>query len=298
MMSSNLVSPIASKHDAPTKTNDYPRAVVTGVNWASLLWISAMHIGAIASLFFFSWTNFWYLFGLYFLTGCMGITLTYHRLLAHRTFAVPKWFERILATAGALAMEGGPIKWVAQHRIHHSNPDTEKDPHNSLRGFYFCHMGWIFQGREEFDSPAVHARYARDISNDPYYRWLNTTAGQFLPQLILASGLFAIGGVGLVLWAVCLRMVIVYHATWCVNSATHFFGYRNYTHIDDKSRNTWWVALITFGEGWHNNHHAYQHVAEAGHKWWELDVTMMVIRLFAALGLAHKIKSIKTVNSL
>jgi stearoyl-CoA desaturase (delta-9 desaturase) len=90
-------------------------------------------------------------------------------------------------------------------------------------------------------------------------------------------------------------MVFVYHATWCVNSATHFFGYRNY-EIDDLSRNTWWVALITFGEGWHNNHHAYQQVAEAGHKWWEVDVTMMVIRLLNAMGLVTKLKSIKDIK--
>jgi stearoyl-CoA desaturase (delta-9 desaturase) len=262
------------------------------INWGSLFWLSMMHTGAIAALWYFSSANFAAFILFYFVTGCIGITMTYHRMIAHRTFAVPKWLERICVTCGALAMEGGPIKWTGHHRQHHSHPDTQLDPHNSRLGFFYCHMGWTFKWREEFDNPNKLRKFARDLAHDPYYQWLDTTAGQVLPQLILAGILFAIGGIGMVLWGVCLRMVWVYHATWCVNSATHFFGYRNYD-IDDKSRNTWWVALITFGEGWHNNHHAHQNVAEAGHKWWELDVTMMVIRTLKKLGLVTKLKSIK-----
>jgi stearoyl-CoA desaturase (delta-9 desaturase) len=261
----------------------------------TILWVGAMHLGAIAALFFFSVENLIAFSILYFLTGCIGITLTYHRLLAHRTFSVPKWLERVLATFSSLAMEGGPIKWVAHHRMHHANPDTEKDPHTSRKGFFYCHMGWTFIRRDDFDNPNVHKRYARDIHSDPYFRFLETTTGQFLPQVVLATILFLIGGWAMVLWGVCLRMVFVYHATWLVNSATHFFGYRNYdTH--DEARNTWWVALLTFGEGWHNNHHAYQQVAEAGHKWWEFDLTMLIIRAMSWLGLATKIKTIKAVK--
>ncbi|MCX6119937.1 MAG: fatty acid desaturase [Proteobacteria bacterium] len=272
------------------------RAQTTGFNWPTLLWVSSMHIGAIAALFFSSWENFTALMVMYVITGCFGITLTYHRLLAHRSFTVPKWFERILTTFGALAMQGGPLKWSSQHRMHHSNPDTERDPHSSLRGFFYCHLGWTMLRRPEFDDAEKLRKFGRDIYNDPYYRWLETTMGQFLPQLALGLILFSIGGLSMVLWGVCLRMVLVYHATWCVNSATHFFGYRNYD-VNDKSRNTWWVALITFGEGWHNNHHAHQHFAEAGHKWWEIDVTMMVIRSLEFVGLASKIKSFKVQQS-
>ncbi|MCX6125248.1 MAG: fatty acid desaturase [Proteobacteria bacterium] len=266
--------------------------IVTGFNWTTILWVGAMHLGTVAALFFFSWKNVAAAFTLYLLTGCIGITLTYHRLLAHRTFVVPKWLERTLASVSALAMEGGPIKWIAHHRMHHANPDTDRDPHNSRRGFFYCHMGWTMISRPEFDDPELHRRYARDIYADPYFRFLETTAGQFLPQVLLAALLLAIGGWSMILWGVCLRMVAVYHATWCVNSATHFFGYRTY-EMNDEARNTWWVALVTFGEGWHNNHHAHQHAAEAGHKWWEIDVTMMVIRLLAVFGLATKIKSYK-----
>jgi stearoyl-CoA desaturase (delta-9 desaturase) len=265
------------------------------ISWTSSLWILLMHIGAFFALYNFSKTNLIVAFVLYFITGCLGITLTYHRLLSHRSFAVPKWIERILTTCAALAMQGGPIKWCAQHRMHHSNPDTPLDPHNSRRGFFYCHMGWLLKYEDEFDNPEKLRKFARDINADPYYRWLETVTGQFLPQFVLAAALFAIGGIGMVLWAVCFRMVWLYHCTWLVNSATHFFGYKNYVN-SDHSRNTWWVALLTFGEGWHNNHHAYQHVAEAGHKWWEFDVTMMVIRLLDLFGFVTRINSIRAIK--
>ncbi|MEI6834960.1 MAG: fatty acid desaturase [bacterium] len=268
---------------------------ISSMNWGSLFWISLMHVGAIFALYSVSsanlTANLTALIVMYFLTGCIGITLTYHRMLAHRTFSTPKWFERICVTFGALAMQGGPIKWTGIHRQHHSHPDTEMDPHNSRAGFWYCHMGWVLRWKEQFDSTDKIKKFSRDISTDPYYRWLDTVAGQLIPQFILAACLYALGGFSMVLWGVCLRMVLVYHATWCVNSATHFFGYRNYD-INDYSRNTWWVALITFGEGWHNNHHAIQNVAEAGHKWWEFDTTMFVIRVLKSMGLVHKLKSI------
>jgi stearoyl-CoA desaturase (delta-9 desaturase) len=269
----------------------------THMNWGSILWISLMHIGAVYALFSFSFSNLMALIVMYFLTGCIGITMTYHRMLAHRTFSTPKWFERICATCGALAMQGGPIKWTGIHRQHHSHPDTENDPHNSRQGFWYCHLGWALRWREKFDSPDRIKKFSRDVATDPYYRWLDTVSGQLIPQFILAAILYALGGFSMVLSGVCLRMVLVYHATWCVNSATHFFGYRNYD-INDYSRNTWWVALITFGEGWHNNHHAVQNVAEAGHKWWEFDATIVVIRLLKTVGLVNKLKSIRELPSI
>ena len=270
--------------------------LLSSLNWGSLFWVSLMHLGALFSLFYVSLPNIISLVVLYFLTGCIGITMTYHRMIAHRSFVTPKWFERICATFGALAMQGGPIKWTGIHRQHHSAPDTDKDPHSSRGGFFYCHVGWTMRHRDQFDSPDRLRKFSREVTTDPYYRWLDTIAGQLIPQIVLSLILYAIGGFSMVLWGVCLRMVLVYHATWCVNSATHFFGYRNY-NIDDYSRNTWWVALITFGEGWHNNHHAIQHVAEAGHKWWEFDATMIVIRCLKAMGIATKIKSLKDLPS-
>jgi stearoyl-CoA desaturase (delta-9 desaturase) len=182
---------------------------IRGYNWPSLLWLLTMHIGAIAALFFFSKANLVAEIIMYFITGCLGITLGYHRIMAHRALGVPKWLERVFVTCGALAMEGGPIKWCAHHRMHHANPDTENDPHNSRHGFFYCHVGWTLKFRPFFDSPDKLRRFSRDINQDPYYRWLDTTMGQFLPQLALATILFAIGGIGMVLWGVCLRMVLV-----------------------------------------------------------------------------------------
>lgn len=261
-------------------------------NIISLIWLPLMHIGAIAALFNYSAANFWAFAVLYFATGCLGITLTYHRLLAHRTFALPLWLERILATFGGLALQGGPARWVAHHRMHHAGADTDHDPHDSRRGFFYCHVGWALLIKPEFDCPDRLKKFARDVHKDPYYRWLDTAAGMIIPQALLVALLYAIGGFSMVLWGLCLRMTVVYNATWLVNSATHFFGYKNYT-VDDRSRNTWWVALVTFGEGWHNNHHAYPNVVEAGHKWWEFDATMVVVRFLRAAGLATKVRSIR-----
>lgn len=269
----------------------------TGLNWGSVLWIPLMHLGAFAAIFYYSPRNLAVAAVLYFLTGCIGITLTYHRMMAHRAFTVPKWLERILATCAALAMQGGPVKWIGHHRMHHAHADTDLDPHDSRRGFFYCHVGWTLVYKPAFDDSDRQRKFARDIYNDPYYRWLDTVPGMLIPQGILAALLFIAGGggasgLGLVLWAVCLRMTLVYHATWLVNSATHFIGYKNYD-VDDRSRNTWFVALVSFGEGWHNNHHAHPNVVEAGHKWWEFDITLGVIRTLMALGLVTRFKSIK-----
>ncbi len=288
-------SPSPPPSTIPTATNNPTHT--TGLNYGSVLWIPLMHVGALAAIPFFSTRNLAVAALLYFVTGCLGITLTYHRMLAHRTFAVPKWLERILATFAALAMEGGPIKWIGHHRMHHAHADTDLDPHDSRRGFFYCHVGWTFLYKPAFDDPERQRKFARDIYNDPYYRWLDTTPGMLIPQAILAGILFLVAGggmagLGLILWGVCLRMTLVYHATWLVNSATHFFGYKNYA-VDDMSRNTWWVALFGFGEGWHNNHHAHPGCVEAGHKWWEFDITMGVVRLLNSLGLVTKMKSIR-----
>ena len=271
----------------------------TGLNWGSVLWIPLMHLGALAAIFYYSPRNLAVAAVLYFMTGCIGITLTYHRMMAHRAFAVPKWLERILATCAALAMQGGPVKWIGHHRMHHAHADTDLDPHDSRRGFFYCHVGWTLVYKPAFDDSDRQRKFARDIYNDPYYRWLDTVPGMLIPQGILAALLFIAGGggasgLGLVLWGICLRMTLVYHATWLVNSATHFIGYKTYA-VDDRSRNTWFVALVSFGEGWHNNHHAHPNVVEAGHKWWEFDLTMGVIRTLMALGLVTRFKSIRDV---
>ena len=227
---------------------------------------------------------------LYWVTACLGVTIGYHRLLSHRALRVPRWLERVFATCGALSCQHGPIDWVGLHRHHHKFSDTDPDHHNSHRGFWWSHMGWMFR-----PIPAMGAvpRLSGDLAADPYYRWLNRWF--LLLQLPLAALLFWVGtttgagGWGLVLWGIPLRLVLVYHATWLVNSATHRWGYVLHAS-GDGSRNNPWVAALTFGEGWHNTHHAYPHSARHGWGWREPDLTWLHIQLLQRLGLARQVR--------
>lgn len=252
-------------------------------------YMALVHVMAIPALFTFSWENFWVCFVLYMLTGCIGVTLGFHRLLTHRSFSAPRWLERFLGFCGTLSMQGGPGEWVAHHRMHHSFTDKTYDPHNARLGFWHSHMGWLLKVIPEFDASENLKRYARDIYRDPFLRFLSDTKVGVYLQILLALTLWAIGGIEWVYWGVFLRLVIVYHVTWFVNSATHKYGYKNY-EIDDLSKNCWWVGILAFGEGWHNNHHAFPSAARAGHKWWEFDLTFMIIRVLALFGIISDIK--------
>lgn len=255
-------------------------------DWVTLLFMAAVH--GIALLAFlpgnFSWTAVGVALLLHWVTGCLGITLGWHRLISHRSFQVPKWLEYFFLFCGALACQHGPIMWVGLHRHHHAHSDQSNDHHDSNKGFWWSHMGWMLR---EVPAKQEISRFTRDIATDPVYLFFEK---YFLAlQILLGVLLYALGGWSFVLWGIFVRMVAVYHCTWLVNSATHKFGYRNY-QTDDKSVNCWWVALLTYGEGWHNNHHAFQYSARHGLKWWEIDLTWMTIRLLQRLGLAQKVK--------
>lgn len=255
-------------------------------DWVVLGWIASMHIGALAAFFTFSWPSLWLTLFLWWVTGCVGITLGYHRFFTHKSYMTTKPVQYFLAVCGALAGEAGPIAWVAAHRYHHTYSDTDRDPHSPLKGFLWAHFTWLF-GREkflaEFDS---YKRYTPDMANDKFLVFLDRF--HILPSLILAGVLYAWGGWSFVVWGVFVRSVIVYHVTWFVNSASHMWGYRSYKTSDD-SRNNWWVAILAFGEGWHNNHHAFQRSARHGFRWWEIDPTYRMIQLLWVLGLAWDI---------
>lgn len=254
--------------------------------WPTILFMVAVHIGALFALLpsNFSWTAVGLALFLHWVTGGLGITLGWHRLVTHRSFQTPKWLEYLFVFCGTLSMQGGPIEWIGLHRHHHLHSDQELDHHNSGVGFWWSHMGWMLH---EIPAKAEVDRYTKDIANDPVYQFLEK---YFLPiQVVLGLILYTIGGWPFVVWGIFVRMVVVYHCTWFVNSATHKFGYRTY-ESGDRSTNCWWVALVTYGEGWHNNHHAFQYSARHGLKWWEIDLTWMTIRLLQALGLATKVK--------
>ncbi len=259
------------------------------LDWTMIIALVIFHIGAICAFLpgLFSWQAVGVALLLHWITGGLGITLGWHRLLSHRSFQVPKWLEYFFAFCGTLALQGGIIWWVGLHRHHHLHSDQDLDHHDSKKGFLWSHVRWMcFEVPAESDIP----RFTKDMVSDPFYQFLNN---YFFPlQVALGVVLYAIGGWPFVFWGVFARLVIVYHCTWLVNSATHKFGYRNF-ETTDNSTNCWWVALTTYGEGWHNNHHAYQYSARHGMKWWELDITWMTIQLLQLLGLATKVKLVE-----
>ncbi len=193
------------------------------LNWGATIVFGLFHIGAVAALFMFSWQAFAVtLFLLWFCTG-LGISLGYHRLHTHRSYAVPKWMEYLFAVCGTLTLEGGPIFWVATHRLHHQKSDQEGDPHSPREGFWWAHLGWMLLGETNEERAELMSRYAPDLERDPFYRFLQTW--HWAPTILLAVVLFAFGGWPMVLWGVCLRVVVGLHATWLVNSATqHLVG--------------------------------------------------------------------------
>jgi sn-1 stearoyl-lipid 9-desaturase len=255
-------------------------------DWVVIVFMTLVHIGALFAFLpsNFSWTAVGLALFLHWVTGGLGITLGWHRLVTHRSFQTPQWLEYFLVFCGTLSLQGGPIWWVGLHRHHHLYSDQNVDHHDSCKGFWWSHMGWMLR---EVPAEQEIPRFTKDIADDRFYQFLDQ---YFFPiQIVFAALLYLIGGMPFLVWGVFVRLVLVYHTTWFVNSATHKFGYRTY-ETDDRSTNCWWVALLTYGEGWHNNHHTYQYSARHGLKWWEIDMTWMMIRLLQMLGLAQKVK--------
>jgi fatty-acid desaturase len=268
-----------------------PRPGPRYIAWPPLIWIAGLHLGALLAFFpgFFSWPAVAICSFLMWLTGGIGICMTYHRLLTHRSFAVrPRWLEYLLTMIGCCASEGGAIGWVADHRQHHAHSDDEHDPHSPERGLGWAHMlWWMTPDVTSRHTPEHYARWAPDLARDPVHAWLDRY--HYLFPIAMGVGLYASGGMPWLVWGGFVRSVLVLHTTWLVNSATHRWGYRSH-ETRDKSTNLWWVALLTFGEGWHNNHHAIPTSARHGLRWWEVDMTYWAIRLMSFVGLAHSLK--------
>ncbi|NWF61646.1 MAG: fatty acid desaturase [Fischerella sp.] len=257
------------------------------LSWINVAFFGTVHALAMLAPWCFSWSALGITIFLHWLFGSIGICLGYHRLLTHRSLHVPKWLEYAIATLGALAIQGGPIFWVATHRLHHAHTeDEDKDPYSSRRGFWWSHMLWIFYPRPEFFDKETYKKFAPDLDRDPFYRWLDRNF--LLLQIPVAVLLYALGGWSFVVYGVFLRAVLLWHTTWLINSAAHLRGYRHF-QLHDNSRNLWWAALLTYGEGWHNNHHAHPNVAKAGLSWWEVDMTWWAIKVLQTLGLAKKV---------
>lgn len=260
------------------------------VNWVTTIALVLFHVGAVAAFFYFDWKSVITAALLYWMCIGWGIGMGYHRLLTHRSYKVPKPLEYFFAICGTLTLEGGPIFWVATHRVHHQRSDMPGDPHTPRDGSWWSHMGWILFGESKHNATATMTKYAPDLGRDPFYRWLNTY--HYVPMVVLGLILLGFGGLSMLLWGVCTRVVLGLHATWLVNSASHMWGGRRFKTRDD-SRNNWWVALLTFGEGWHNNHHAHPSSARHGLAWFEFDPTWLQIKLLSMVGLAKKVQVAK-----
>ena len=257
------------------------------INWVTTSFMLIFHAGAIAALFMFSWQALAVTLMLWWISGSLGIGMGFHRLLTHRGYKSPKAIEYFLTFCGTLALEGGAINWAVTHRIHHANTDKSGDPHTPRDGRWWAHMGWILRGTAQQHEDSVLRRYAPDLMRDPVHLWLNRL--YFVPLIVLGLVLLVFGGWSVMLWGIFLRVTVGLHATWLVNSATHLWGRRRFMTSDD-STNSWWVALLTFGEGWHNNHHAFPRAAKHGLRWYEIDVNWWGIATLKRLGLARDIR--------
>jgi stearoyl-CoA desaturase (delta-9 desaturase) len=286
----------------------------TGANLGKISWFYAIgvvgyHVIAMLALlpWFFSWTGLVVATLGCYVFGTLGINLCYHRLLAHRGFSCPKWLEHSLALLGVCCLQDTPARWVAVHRRHHQHADERADPHSPLAGFFWGHMGWLLVENADLRRLGIYERYAKDVLADRFYKWLERGArwmlivlltwpvfflGGLLAELLLGGSLAEAVqfGASVLIWGVFVRTVVVWHITWSVNSVTHRWGYRSYA-TDEGSRNNFLLAILSNGEGWHNNHHADSLSARHGHRWWELDVTFLTIRLLGALRLAGNIRT-------
>lgn len=261
--------------------------------WITTIFLVLLHVGAIAAFFLFSWKALAAAVLLWWVAGSLGIGMCYHRLLTHRGYYTPKWVEYFLTVCGTLAFEGGPIAWVATHRVHHHNADKKGDPHSPRDGGLWSHVGWIITGKAMHNATSELLRFVPDLRRDRFHRWISRW--HWIPLVGLAVLLYFIGGLPCVLWGICLRTVIGLHSTWLVNSATHMWGSRRFATRDD-SRNSFWVALLTFGEGWHNNHHSRPQSARHGMAWYEIDLNWYGIWFLRLLGFAWGVKTIAMLN--
>lgn len=275
------------------------------INWIYVVPFVVIHV--LACLVFVPWLFSWagvaaFVVGLY-ISGKIGIPICYHRQLTHRSFKTAKWLEHVFVFFALCSLQETPVAWVAWHRKHHNDSDHPEDPHSPLVNFIWSHIGWLCFANRQLETLAFKEKYARDLLKDPWYRMLEkyswSSGAYYLAHAVvifLAS--YGIGwavfqsqtpalqlACSILVWGVIARTVYVWHITWSVNSLSHIWGYRSYETSDD-SRNNWFVALLTGGEGWHNNHHYDQAAATVQFRWWEWDSNYYFIRALEIVGLA------------
>ncbi|HEX6832991.1 MAG TPA: acyl-CoA desaturase [Rudaea sp.] len=305
-MSSNENTPAAAPHRRiPAAlvrwfdTAAAPNAGDDRIDWLRVVPFIAMHLACLGVFIVgWSWTALWTAFALY-AVRMFAITGFYHRYFSHKAFKTSRAAQFVFAVVGASGVQRGPLWWAAHHRDHHRFSDTERDPHSPLqRGFLHSHLGWFLTGegfRTNFDA-------VPDLRRFPELRWLDRY--DLAVPVVLAVALFFVGrwleqahpqlhtsGAQLLVWGFFVSTIVLFHATVTINSLAHRFGSRRFDTADN-SRNNWLLALLTFGEGWHNNHHHFPGSARQGFRWWEFDLTYYVLRIFAASGIVWDLKAV------
>jgi stearoyl-CoA desaturase (delta-9 desaturase) len=264
---------------APSRLSDYFRPS-TMVFWG-------FHVAAVVGVVLcgLSWRGLLLAVVAYFVRMVV-VTGAYHRYFSHRSFKTSRAFQFVLALGAQSAAQKGVLWWAAHHRSHHKNSDTPADIHSvRQRGFWYAHVGWILAP----DWDATNNDVISDLNKYPELRFLNHAAIQLLPAVALAVAFLAIGGWSGFVWGFLVSTVLLWHGSFSINSLSHLYGKRRYDTTDD-SRNNWALAILTTGEGWHNNHHHYQSSANQGFHWWEIDVTFYVLRVLERVGLVWDLR--------
>jgi stearoyl-CoA desaturase (Delta-9 desaturase) len=269
------------------------------IDWLRVVPFIGMHLACLGVFVVgFSWTAFWIAFALY-AVRMFAITAFYHRYFSHKAFKTSRPVQFFFALLGASCVQRGPLWWAAHHRDHHRHSDTERDPHSPTQhGFLWSHLGWFLTAR----GFRTNLEGIPDLRKCAELRWLDRF--DILVPIALAVGLFVVGhalgsshpelgtsGAQLLIWGFFVSTVVLFHATVTINSLAHRFGTRRFD-TGDNSRNNWMLALITFGEGWHNNHHHFPGSARQGFRWWEFDITYYILRVFSAVGLVWDLKPV------
>ena len=262
-----------------------PRSWFSALRLTNVLF-ALVHVAAIAgAVYCWSWHGLALALVTYFIRMFV-VTAAYHRYFSHRAFKTSRAFQFVLAIAAQSAAQKGVIWWASHHRWHHKHSDTPRDVHSAkLRGFWYAHVGWILSNDWNETDPALVA----DLSKYRELRFLNKTGLEILPTVLLALAFLLLGGLPGLVWGYFVSTVLLWHGSFSINSLSHLFGRRRYA-TGDGSRNSWLLAVITTGEGWHNNHHHYPSSVKQGFRWWEIDVTYYVLRLMALFGLVWDLR--------
>ncbi len=257
--------------------------------WHTRVFMLLFHIGALCAIFYFSWQALAVGFSIWFLANCPGVGVCFHRLLTHRGYQTPKYVEYFLTVLGCLALQGSPVRWVAIHRAHHKYTEQPgKDPHTPKEGMAWAQWLWMLYPNPSLDNELIE-KFAPDLEKDKFHKLAHKF--WWVPSVMVGVILLYVGwpDPSLFLWGSFAQVAFGWEVTWMVNSVTHRWGSRRF-HTADDSTNNWWVAWLTFGEGWHNNHHQYPTSARHGLAWYEIDMNYWVIRALVRFGLAKNVK--------